>query len=491
MPMGDEIEEISLPPLSQEEIDSFKLKPFDHQIEAINFGLKHPKWLLLDSMGLGKTSEMIWLAETLHKRGLIDHCLVICGVDSLRQNWKSEIQKFSDLPVLVLGERINRNGRIVYDTIPKRVEQLKNDIEEFFVVVNITTIRDDKIIEALRKSKNKFGMICFDEAHRATKGSQQGSNLLKLDSDFKVAATGTLLVNSPISAYLALAWTGNDQATLTNFKAQYCDFGGFNNSQVVGYRNLEYLKDEIDHCSLRRTFEQVRGNMPKKTIDYEIVEPDERQRKFYEAIKAGVKEEANKIELKASNMLALTTRLRQATTAPSVLTTEDIGSTKIDRAVELAEELLESGEKVIIMSTMKEPVYELATKLKRFRPLLGTGDQDEGLAQYNIDTFRNSGDFNLLIGTTAKIGTGFSMPECHYLIFVDQPWTWSTFSQCTDRIYRITSDQAVYIKVLLTQDTIDERVRQIVETKKDLADYLVDGIDNGLASEMRSILNDL
>jgi SNF2 family DNA or RNA helicase len=70
------------------EIDQFRFTPFEHQIEGINFGLdpKHTKWLLLDSMGLGKTNEIIWYAETLKRRGIIDHCLIICGVDSLRQN---------------------------------------------------------------------------------------------------------------------------------------------------------------------------------------------------------------------------------------------------------------------------------------------------------------------------------------------------------------------------------------------------------------------
>ncbi len=72
--------------LTQPEIDQFRFKPFQHQIEGINFGLTKNKWLLLDSMGLGKTNEIIWYAETLKRRGLIDHCLVICGVDSLRQN---------------------------------------------------------------------------------------------------------------------------------------------------------------------------------------------------------------------------------------------------------------------------------------------------------------------------------------------------------------------------------------------------------------------
>ena len=74
--------------LTEAEISSFRFTPFPHQVDGINFGLnpKRSKWLLLDSMGLGKTLEIIGLAETLKRRGQIDHALIICGVDSLRQN---------------------------------------------------------------------------------------------------------------------------------------------------------------------------------------------------------------------------------------------------------------------------------------------------------------------------------------------------------------------------------------------------------------------
>ena len=170
--------------LSASEIDQFHFKPFPHQVEAINYGLnpEHEKFLLLDSMGLGKSLEIVGLAETLHRRGEIDHCMIICGVDSLRQNWKREIQKFSNLDVLVLGEKISKKGRISYETVPNRCKILKEPISEFFVVVNAATLRSDEFIEAFRKSKNSFGMIAVDEAHRfATKSSQQGSNLLKLN----------------------------------------------------------------------------------------------------------------------------------------------------------------------------------------------------------------------------------------------------------------------------------------------------------------------
>ena len=102
--------QLAQPPLSETEKVSFKMKPFEHQLEAINFGLSHEKWLLLDSMGLGKTNSIIWLAETLKRRGIIDHCFIICGVNSLKQNWKKEIQKFSTESAVVLGEYITRTG---------------------------------------------------------------------------------------------------------------------------------------------------------------------------------------------------------------------------------------------------------------------------------------------------------------------------------------------------------------------------------------------
>ena len=312
-------------PLSEIEKVSFKMKPFEHQLEAINFGLEHEKWLLLDSMGLGKTNSIIWLAETLKRRGEIDHCFIICGVNSLKQNWKKEIAKFSTESVVVLGEYTTRTGTIRYRSMDKRAEQLKNPIEEFFVITNIESLRDDRIIEAFKKSENSFGMIAFDEAHKAaTKSSQQGTNLLKLDAPFKVAATGTLITNNPLSAYVPLSWTGNDQSILTMYKSQYCNFGGFKNAQVIGFKNLEVLQEEISNCSLRRTLDQVRSDMPAKTVTIELLEPEDDQRKFYEAIKEGVKEEADKIELKSANLLALTTRLRQATACPSLLTTQEI-----------------------------------------------------------------------------------------------------------------------------------------------------------------------
>ena len=66
----------------------------------------------------------------------------------------------------MLGEYLTKNGTIRYKTITERAEELKNEIPEFFVIVNAATLRHDSIVEAFKKSKNKFGLIAVDEVHR-------------------------------------------------------------------------------------------------------------------------------------------------------------------------------------------------------------------------------------------------------------------------------------------------------------------------------------
>lgn len=489
----------NLEPLSEIERNSFKLKPFAHQLEAVNFGLLHEKWLLLDSPGTGKTFSTICLAETLKRRGLIDHCFIICGINALKQNWKKEIAKFSTESAIVLGEYTTRTGKVRYRSVEKRAQQLKEPIEEFFIITNIETLRDDRIVDAFKKSENRFGLIAVDEIHKAagSKSAQQTTNLLKLDAPFKLGMTGSLIVNSPVSAYSSLVFTENDNSTLTNFKSLYCTYGGYKNSQILGYKNLDVLQEEIQACSLRRTLNDVRDDLPPLTVDVEYLEMDDEQQKFYEAIKEGVKEEADKIELKAGNLLALTTRLRQATACPSVLTTQLIDSVKVERAFELIQEITSQGEKVVVFSMFKEPLHQLTTKLTGFRFSLNTGDNSDFEVANNVDRFQEDPNEQIFLGTYARTGTGLTLNSSMYMICIDTPYTYALFNQAQQRIHRVNNTRPAYIKVLVCSDTIDERVQEIVETKRELGEYLVDQVEfdgqltNSLADELKSIISSL
>ena len=206
------------------DIGPFKTNLFKHQLEGVQYGLNHDRWLLLDDPGLGKTATLIDLAKELKEKRGLEHCLVICGLNTLKTNWKMEIEKHSDLSAMILGQRYTRKGKLRFDGIAKRLEHLKNPIEEFFVITNIETLRSDEIIKAIIKGPNKFDMMVIDEAHVCKSSqSQQGANLLKLKiAKYRIAATGTLLLNSPIDSYVPLKWIGETKANLTNYKSYYC-----------------------------------------------------------------------------------------------------------------------------------------------------------------------------------------------------------------------------------------------------------------------------
>lgn len=467
--------DIELPEFKQFDLGPYKTTPFDYQLEGINYGLNNPRWLLLDPPGLGKTLQLTYLAEELYKRGEVSHCLVICGINTLKLNWKKEILKHSNLSCKILGEYTTKKGKVNYDGIDKRLEQLNSPIEEFFVITNVETLRDDRIIDSLLHNKyNKFDMMIVDEIHKC-KGatSQQGSNLLKLKAKYMVGATGTLLLNNPLDAYVPLNWIGVDRSTKSNFENYYQMKSNGIVKEFIGYRNLDTLKKQLELFSLRRPKSLL--NLPEKNIIYEYIEMEDSQKTFYKQIVDGVKDEVDKIVLKPSAVLSLILRLRQVTASPSILTSKPIPSAKLDRACDLCEEIISNGEKVVIFSTFKETIAELEKRLAQYHPLIGTGDIPDDIISNNNVKFQEDDDYKLFIGTWQKCGTGLTLTAATNLIFIDTPYTDGAFQQACDRIYRIGTQKPVFIYVLITEGTVDERVKEIVEDKEAISNYILDG----------------
>lgn len=472
-------------------ITDYKLDPFDYQKEGIKFGLTYDKWLLLDGMGLGKTAQVIGLAKELKAQRGLEHCLIVCGVASLKTNWKKEIQKHSDETCIILGEKITKTGSSRLVSVKERADILAHKIEEFFIITNIETLRSDEVIDALKNSENKIDMIVVDEIHTTkNKTSQQGKNLLKTKAKYKIGLTGTLLLNSPLDSYVPLSWIEKEKANLTTFKKQYCVYGGFGGREIVGYKNLDLLKDELNSCSLRRTKDVL--DLPPKNIITEYIDMNDKHQEFYENIKNGVKEEADKVDLKTNSLLALVTRLRQATVCPSILTTQDIKSSKIERCVELINDLIDNNEKVVIFSTFKESLFELKKYLTNINHVCITGDSSDFEMSKGIDKFQNEDSCKLFLGTWQKCGTGITLTSSSYMIFLDTPWTFAVFDQACDRIYRIGTNKSVFIYNLVCNNTIDERVNQLLDMKKAIGDFVVDDkIDENSLNLLRKYIQDL
>ena len=464
------VSDVSLPSKSK-----YKTTPFDYQLEGIYWGLKHDSWLLLDAPGLGKSLQLMYLAQELKERYGIQHCLIICGINTLKTNWKSEIEKHSDLPCTILGQRINRKGKLVIDGVDKRVEHLMKPIDEFFVITNVETLRSDKIIKAINSNKfNKFDMIAFDEAHVVkSPTSQQSKNLLKIKGGkYRIAATGTLLMNNPMDCYVPLKWIGAERSTYSNFRYHYCNYGGIFGNELLGFKNLDTLKYQLDKYSLRRT-KDILGLPPKNVIN-EYVELNDAQQIFYDNIKQGIIDQVDKVHMSTANLLAMVSRLRQATACPSILTTETIVSSKVERAIDLAEQIVSSEEKVVIFSTFKETVRVLSQSLQHLGVVVATGDNDDYEIEQAKQRFQTDPSIKVFLGTWQKCGTGITLTAASYMIFIDHPWTAAQCEQSEDRIHRIGTNKSVFIYRLIARDTIDERVLELVNDKKALSSYVID-----------------
>ena len=462
-------------PVEDIKLFKHKTKPYPYQEEGIKYGLTHNKWLLLDAPGLGKTLQMIYLAEELKKREGIKHCLIVCGLNTLKTNWEKEIQKHSTLSCRILGKKVTKKGTVNFGSIPERLAELKNPLKEFFLIVNIETLRNDDIIKELVKGKNTYDMIVFDECHTAKNPqSTQGKNLLKLNSKYMIGLTGTLLLNNPLDCYVPLKWIGADRSTYGNFKQQYVQYGGFYKNEFIGYKNIPVLKDQLAEVSLRRTEDLL--DLPDKTFINEELDMCDRQQKFYQNIVDGIFDEIDKVQLKRTNILALIARLRQATACPSILTTEGVPSVKQDRCCELVDQITSNGNKVVIFSTFKQTVYELAEKLKEYSPLVCTGDYSDAEISSNIDIFQNDKEHKVFIATWQKCGTGITLNAASYAIFIDTPFTAGQYEQAWKRIHRIGSKKPVFIYNLIATNTFDERVKYLVDSKSVVSDYIVDNV---------------
>ena len=175
------------------------------------------------------------------------------------------------------------------------------------------------------------------------------------------------------------------------------------------------------------------------------------QEMFYNKVVEGIVSDLDKVELTTQNALGLTTRLRQATACPSMITSQDISSAKVERALDLIQQITSSGHSVIVFSTFKATIYQLAKQLStNLNQYVVTGDLAESKINQTIEAFKSDPNPQCLLATWQKIGTGHTLVKASYMIFLDTPWTNGVFKQACDRIHRVGTSKPVFIYNLIT-----------------------------------------
>lgn len=475
----------------------FTTKPYKHQMEGLIYGLEHESFLLGDDQGLGKTKEIIDLAMCRKQIDGIKHCLIICGINGNKYNWADEVKIHSKEDSWILGTRFTKRPpiKMIEGSTKDKLEDLNNIPCQFFWITNIETLRGGSFKEKQGKrtvirfpiaekiqelcDRGIIGMIAFDEAHKAKNpDSQQGKALLSIDCKGpKIPMSGTFVLNNPLDLYLPLRWAGFETHSFYAYKQHYCTMGGFGGKEIVGYKNLDELRSMVSKVMLRR----VKGDvldLPPKVHTIEWVDAYPEQKSLYKDVRDQVRDNIDKVKVHPDPLSEML-RLRQVTGYPGIISSTVTKSAKMDRMEELVEEEVSVGGKAIIFSNWSEMTNVIRHKLKKYNPAYITGEVGSVQRMEEKDRFQNDPNCKVMIGTIGALGTGFTLTAAQLVIFVDEPWNRGIKDQAEDRAHRIGTRGTVRVVTILTRDTVDEGVYNLVQKKGKMADLLVDGKVDG------------
>jgi len=452
-----------------------ELRPY--QEEGFRWLSRLAEWeggaCLADDMGLGKTVQT--LAILLH-RAQCGAALVICPV-SVIPNWISETAKFAptlNIKTLTSGNRDKTlQGLEAGDLLVTSYGLLQSEESAF---ANI-----------------QFATIVLDEAHTiknyATKTSKAA---MQLQAPFRMALTGT-----PIQNHLGEVWN------LFNFinPGLLGSLSHFTDTFIKSDNEhaRKHLKKLIAPFILRRIKSAVLDELPPKTEIVKKVQLSKEEMAYYEALRRQAIENMENDDSpqgsKQLKALAEITRLRQACCNPALVDpTLNIGSSKQSMFLEIVAELIENKHRALVFSQFVKHLTLVRAALDKlgikYQYLDGSSPMNE--REQSVKKFQ-SGEGELFLISLKAGGLGLNLTAADYVIHLDPWWNPAIEDQASDRAHRFGQLRPVTIYRLVAENTIEEKIIQLHNTKRDLADSLLEGSDQSAKmsiTELVSLIKD-
>ena len=487
---------------------------YNHQLDFMKWALhreltqKNTKGLILaDDPGLGKTLQLTNLA-LYNKRNLkFKHCLVICCINSSKYNWYDDISVHTSnkYTPYMLGSRLKKDGTFkkdisskdkLSDLLTMRMYSDESQPElPYFIVTNIEVLRyregkrypvTDRIIELI--NSGDINMIAIDEIHKnASPSSANGKQLILIkkytqDRCMWIPITGTPIVNRPTDVYLPLKLVGgHDYDNYYMWCKQFCIYGGYGDKEIIGYRNIPKLKAMLQPNMIRRLKEDVL-DLPPIIFNDVYVDNTSYQSKLYDSICSEIESKKSAI-LDSLNPVASLLRLRQVNGSPELVDSNCVvdksyasKNAKLQELLRLIEEINDRGEKVVVFSNWVEPLRTLYRFIsKRYGTCFFTGTISESKRQEQKDIFMTDPKCTVMLGTVGAAGVSHTFTSACNVIFYDEPWTYADKKQAWERVHRIGTTKIVNVYTLLSRNTVDETVHNIVYTKQGVSKFIVDG----------------
>lgn len=456
-----------------------KVPLLPYQLDGIAFAAGAGRAVLADDMGLGKTIQGVGTAEYLAREAEIKRVLVVCPA-SLKSQWRSEIHRFCDRDVQLVGGAAAERG-----------DQYSN--ESFFTICNYEQVlRDILPIERV-----DWDLIILDEGQRIKNWESKTSVVIKsLKSRFALVLSGTPLENRLDELYSVVQFI-DDRRLGPGFRFFNKHRVVDENGKVLGYKNLAELRETLKPVLLRRTRESVKLELPPRTTEFVRIPASEEQLAVHNAHMTIVASITRKKFITEMDLLRLQKALlmcRMAADSTFLIDkSEPAYSTKLAHLDELFERLFEEeGRKVIVFSewtTMLDLIQGLLRKRKlEFVRLDGSVPQKQ--RQELVHKFQTEPECKLFLTTNAG-STGLNLQAANTVINVDLPWNPAILEQRVARAHRMGQTQPVQVFVLVTEGTIEENLLATLAAKKELALAALDSESEVDALDLQSGMEEL
>lgn len=430
-------------------------------IDRLGFG-----GILADDMGLGKSIQVIaYLVSRKLETADKVTSLIVCPA-SLIYNWENEINKFGEQldTLIVAGNTSERRQNIRtcmnYDVVVTSYDLLKRDVEEY-------------------KSLKFYAMI-IDEAQCIKNHTTLAAKAVKMvPAQVKFALTGT-----PIENRLSELWSIFDFLmpgllySYQKFKKDY-EINIIQNSDEDTVKKLQRI---IKPFIMRRIKQDVLKEIPDKNEEIIYSKLSGEQEKLYYAnlqlISKGLKQKSDAdFNTEKLKILAAITRLRQICCAPALVYENYKGeSAKMDTCLELIQNAIEGGHKILLFSQFTSIFDLLEPRLKKDRISFYRldGSTNKIKRAQMVDDF-NEDETPLFLISLKAGGTGLNLTSASIVIHFDPWWNIAAQNQATDRTHRIGQTKVVSVFKLIAKNTIEEKILKLQEAKQELSDQIING----------------
>ena len=433
-----------------------KTELLPYQLDGIAFAVGAGRAIIADDMGLGKTIQGVGVAELLAQDADVSKILIVCPA-SLKSQWRLEIRRFT-----------GRDCQMVLGSSAQRAEQY--DGPSFFTICNYEQVLRD----ILSVERVKWDLIILDEGQRIKNWETKTSQVIKaLSSPFALVLTGTPLENRLDDLFSIVEFI-DDRRLGPAFrffnKYRVTDQKG----KLLGYKNLDDLRQRLQPLLLRRTRKMVMKDLPARTTEIRRIAPTDEQYAINITQKRIIQSIITKKYISEMDLLRLQKALlicRMAADSTFLVDKQAPGySSKLEEIDVMLDQLMVEEDRKIIMFS------EWTTMLNLIEPLLEKrgleyvrldGSIPQKKRQALIHRFQNDPDCKLFITTNAG-STGLNLQAANTVINVDLPWNPAVLEQRIGRAHRMGQKRPVQVYLLVTEETIEENLLITLSAKQGL-----------------------